>query len=563
MNNVRFSRMRRAWQLPVRKRRLVAEQLESRHLLASDIEHVQLLNNWVPSSDELNWSDISLRLSSTATAEQWQRALAPHADRLSNLDANTPDFRINDLRYDASTATTFVYLQQTLNGLDIVNAYANLAVQSNGTISSIYSSFVDTTKMNTSVQRFAELSPESALTALAHHYGWPNVSGTRVAAISPLAIGQIALIEAPAIAREAVAYANAYVPRENGQLEPAWRLNVQPVVSDSWLDASVSQLDGSVLFVADWTADAQYEVFAYPKESPSDGPRTRVVDPANSTTSPYGWHDTDGIAGPESVRTRGNNTVAYRDTDANNRPDIDSYVNGGASLTFAPPLDLTQEPATYAEASTVNLFYTTNRLHDIFANKGFYAEAGNFQRNNYDATRGLADDPIFAEDLDGGGFNNASMTVPPDGHFGRMQMRLFNYTTPARSSSLDNGIIAHEFAHGVTIRLTGGPNNSSGLSSLQSAAMGEGWSDFFALLFTQTTSDTAQQGRGIGTYLLGQLADGPGMRTQKYSYDMSINTLTFGDIAGQTDPHVMGEVWAATLWDLSWALIVVVISIQN
>ncbi len=75
------------------------------------------------------------------------------------------------------------------------------------------------------------------------------------------------------------------------------------------------------------------------------------------------------------------------------------------------------------------------------------------------------------------------------------------------------------------------------------------------LLFTQKTTDTAALGRGIGTYLLGQPEDGPGMRTQRYSYDMTVNTLTFANINGASDPHAMGEVWAATLWDLSWALI--------
>ncbi len=502
MSNARVSRFRAR---PVsgnrlRERRLISEQLESRQLLAADVGHEQLLSNWVPPTEELDWSDISLRLSATATTDQWHRALVPYADRLSEFDTSTPDFRIHDLRYDASAAMTFVYLQQTLNGQDIVNAFANLAVRNSGTVVSGYSSFVDTSKLGTSVQRFAGLTPESALAALANHYGWPNVSATQVAAISPTELGQSTLIEAPAIAREPVAYDGVYVPREGGQIEPAWRLNVQPVVSNSWLDATVSQLDGSVLFVADWTSDAQYQVFAYPKESPNDGPRTRVIDPANSTTSPFGWHDTDGVAGPESVRTRGNNTVAYRDTDANNRPDFDSYVNGGASLIFAPPLDLTQEPAAYAEASTVNLFYTTNRLHDVFANKGFYAEAGNFQRNNYDATRGLADDPIFAEDLDGGGFNNASMTSPPDGRFGRMQMQLFNYTTPARSSSLDNGIIAHEFAHGVTTRLTAVPTIRQAWPLCKPARWAKGGA--ISLLYCLRRPPAIQPSRGAASALI-------------------------------------------------------------
>lgn len=536
-------------------RRLISESLEPRHLLASDVGDEQLLHNWVPPTEEIAWGDVSLRMSPTATTDDWQAKLAPYAERLSTQQGGSPSFRINDLRYDASTATTFVYLQQTVNGLDVVNAYANLAVHNSGQVTAGYTSFVSTDKLADSVQLLASLSPESALQSLASHYGWPDATSASISALSPLSRAQTPSLRAPTLAREAVEYASVYVPGAAGHLELAWRLNVQPLASNSWLDAAVSQSDGGVLFVADWTSNAQYEVFAYPKESPSDGPRTRVIDPANSTTSPFGWHDTDGEVGVESVRTRGNNTIAYRDTDANNRPDLDSYVNGGASLIFAPPLDLTREPTTYAEASTVNLFYTTNRLHDVFANKGFYAEAGNFQRNNYDASRGLADDPLLAEDLDGGGFNNASMSVPPDGRRPRMQMQLFTNTTPARSSSLDNGIIAHEFAHGVTIRLTGGPNNSSSLATLQSRALGEGWSDFFSLLFTQTSSDTAAQGRGMGTYLLGQPADGPGMRTQRYSYDMSVNTLTFANLVGATEAHVMGEVWAATLWDLNWALI--------
>ncbi len=42
---------------------------------------------------------------------------------------------------------------------------------------------------------------------------------------------------------------------------------------------------------------------------------------------------------------------------------------------------------------------------------------------------------------------------------------------------------------------------------------------------------------------------------KRYSYDMTVNTHTFADIRGATDPHLIGEVWAATLWDLNWALI--------
>jgi hypothetical protein len=43
----------------------------------------------------------------------------------------------------------------------------------------------------------------------------------------------------------------------------------------------------------------------------------------------------------------------------------------------------------------------------------------------------------------------------------------------------DNGIIAHEYGHGISIRLSGGTNNSILNNADQ---MGEGWSDWIALI---------------------------------------------------------------------------------
>ena len=41
---------------------------------------------------------------------------------------------------------------------------------------------------------------------------------------------------------------------------------------------------------------SSYRVFEFPKESPNDGPRTLVANPADATASPFGWHDTNGVA---------------------------------------------------------------------------------------------------------------------------------------------------------------------------------------------------------------------------------------------------------------------------
>ncbi len=137
--------------------------------------------------------------------------------------------------------------------------------------------------------------------------------------------------------------------------------------------------------------------------------------------------------------------------------------------------------------------------------------------------------------------------------------------SPNRDSSFDNGIIIHEYGHGVSSRLTGGPANSRSLDAIQSGAMGEGWSDWWALMLTQNANDTQMGAFPIGTYVLSQAADGEGLRRFPYSYDMTVNPLTYADFdesqadvpcpAGCSEVHNGGEIWASALWDLNWLLI--------
>jgi hypothetical protein len=98
-----------------------------------------------------------------------------------------------------------------------------------------------------------------------------------------------------------------------------------------------------------------------------------------------------------------------------------------------------------------------------------------------------------------------------------------------RDGSLDAGIVAHEYGHGVSNRLTGGPGASGCLNgNAQNAAeeangMGEGWSDFFALITTVKPGDTGDKRRGIGTYAIKENTNGKGIRTFPYCTDMSVN----------------------------------------
>ncbi len=141
----------------------------------------------------------------------------------------------------------------------------------------------------------------------------------------------------------------------------------------------------------------------------------------------------------------------------------------------------------------------------------------------------------------------------------RVQIPTVNITmtsTPATGQQidgdLDNGIIAHEYGHGISTRLTGGPATSCLGSSEQ---QGEGWSDWFGLVLTQQASHTKDTPRGIGTYALGESTAGGGIRTFQYSYDMNINPHTYNDIGGEAVPHGVGSVWCAMIWDMYWDLI--------
>ncbi len=138
--------------------------------------------------------------------------------------------------------------------------------------------------------------------------------------------------------------------------------------------------------------------------------------------------------------------------------------------------------------------------------------------------------------------NDPALSITPDGSF-------------------DNGIVVHEYGHGISNRLTG--TGSGCLSSTVSKEqMGEGWSDFFALMLTNKPGDNASVARGIGTYAIGQPISGGGIRQAKYSPDFAINDYTYGDTNGMEytnsngqivpDVHSIGFVWASVLWDLHW-----------
>jgi len=128
--------------------------------------------------------------------------------------------------------------------------------------------------------------------------------------------------------------------------------------------------------------------------------------------------------------------------------------------------------------------------------------------------------------------------------------------TSTLDGDFDNGIIAHEYGHGISTRLVGGPDNVACLRNAEQ--MGEGWSDWFGLMITLESGDQGGDNRGIGTFAIDQPTDGRGIRPAPYSTDMSVNGYTYAasnDVNNISQPHGVGFIWATMLWDLTWALI--------
>ena len=159
----------------------------------------------------------------------------------------------------------------------------------------------------------------------------------------------------------------------------------------------------------------------YPGESPDDTDRVLEASPADGTASPFGWHDTDGIPGPEFTITRGNNVHAYTDRDNDNLPDPTGEPNGGPGLDFDFAIDLGEHAQYNVSANITNLFRWCNVVHDLMYLYGFDDASANFQTNNY-GRGGVGGDAVRCEGMDGSGESNANFSTPAaDGGAPRMQ----------------------------------------------------------------------------------------------------------------------------------------------
>jgi hypothetical protein len=380
------------------------------------------------------------------------------------IQDNTLDFGVSrtdvsDLRvlstYKSShNGVTHVNLNQRRDGLEVFGGYATVNLKRDGSVLFVGETLVAGLD---DASGTAELEAVEAVEAAADELELDDPADVDVIDEST-GPAQRTIISSD-ISDEPIPARLGWQPTADG-LRLAWQLIIDDSSDSHLWNATVDAETGELLDVADWTDHdtvegiasgtarsvassaasnrlaagplppnqvndgSSYRVYELPKESPNDGGRTLVSNPADATTSPFGWHDTDGAAGAEFTITRGNNAHAYLDQDDDEAADFGD-TDGGAGLTFDFPVDLNEHAQNYRDAVVTNLFYWNNVFHDVMSGYGFDEASGNFQATNYSAA-GTGGDYVRAEAADGSGTNNANFSTPAaDGGTPRMQMYLW------------------------------------------------------------------------------------------------------------------------------------------
>ncbi|KAJ3367917.1 Fungalysin/Thermolysin Extracellular metalloproteinase 5 [Allomyces arbusculus] len=443
-----------------------------------------------------------------------------------------------------SNGMTAVYVRQLVNGLEVVNGDINLNIK-NGKVVSYGDSFYRGARpskpnLNNQESLVAAKTPDAAFKSLANFVGAQPARvevkvNTQEGASSKA--GPTYTITSD-IAASKVPAKYSYV-QDGNNLKLVYSYQLRMANTDSWYHGHVNVQTGAIEALNDWVSDARYTVLPIGTPNPGAGSFVDVDSGSvvKSNASPKGWHATDSESW---TYTRGENTFVLA---PNNVVPFGSGSDGLDFTAWGKP-DFSKNAETYTMQSAIQLFYEINYAHDLSYQYGFDEVSGNFQVDNF-GKGGVGGDAVLAYAQSPDGKNNANFGTPPDGQQPVTRQYIFTKTKPSTDAVYEPAIPLHEYMHGISDRLTGGPANTDCLSSVLSSGMSEGWSDVFGLVVGVFRSwSDPNYPYVIGDYVMGTLK---GMRQYPYSPDMSINPYKFSSLKTMTEPHMIGEVWATVL----------------
>jgi len=460
------------------------------------------------------------------------------------------EFKIGNVLKNEEANTAYVHVSQAIDGYEIINSAANINIDipTRTIISSGMALWENVEKFDPTKEGLEslDLDVEDALAKVAEYFNFKyDKEETEFSEKNG-----IYTIEGVSFTYDKKARGEKkYITISEKYVDSVWELSLE--IGEIWYLARISTTTGGLLNVENIASHAVYNAIPWNKIDITNG-RMLFVDPYDKTASPLGWHKIDEYT--SSTDTSGNNIIVQENHQGSEIDMETKRANGGESLIFDYPLDLdAPKVEDYFDAAATNVFVLTNKLHDIYYHFGFNEQFGNFQVNNF-GKGGVGDDPVKVLIQDRSGTNNANFATPVDGYSPKMRLYPFTSKTPERDSALVNQIMIHEYSHGVTQRLTGGPDKTSCLSSDEANALSEGWSDFFAIAMELNSESKREDPFTMFEWLYGTFA-----RSKPICTDMSVNDLTYQSLTypidGQLECHMGGEVWVNALNEVLWNII--------
>ncbi|MEV5952947.1 M36 family metallopeptidase [Streptomyces sp. NPDC051987] len=400
-------------------------------------------------------------------------------------------------------------------------------------------------------------------------------------------------------------------PVPGGTARRAWQTVTSPDGHGMWLHV-VDAVTGRVLYRQNLSSDlnaADAPAAARDTGQPLLSPQGTLLSSGNVLAWDYshgadrgGKQLTRNLTAsgwlPKGARTLdGPIAHVYSDVNDNNKADdgeeITPAANGTFSFPFKPFTGDNCGPAacswdqkksdswqTNREQNAAQVLYFLGKYHDHLqaAPIGFTRKAGNFDGRDGDAVQAQTDDGAAMNNglPDDNHINNANMGTPPDGQAPTMQMYLTggysddpDYKVPSGNYGDVAPVVYHEYTHGLSNRLVVDADGVSTLVGPQGGAMGEAWSDWYAVDFL------ADQGfMKDNPHVDGELSVDPphwqgDLQLRSQPMDCPVGSksarcpgtkgagpggYTYGDYGkiwdGGPEPHADGEIWGETLWDL-------------
>ena len=418
---------------------------------------------------------------SQANRQKIQTYLDTNRAKFDLTSQDVSDWVIESEVQGSATGITSTYIVQRYQGIEIFNAQNNVWVKNGEVLNMTANNF----KNNIAGKVNVTTPSLSVIQAISAVYSKIDVVKTTNFTISET-INNKSFKLTDGLSDDVISAKLVYQPTKENKLKLAWAFQFYSPVNGNLLDLRIDALTSTILETNNLTISCnfgnhdhlnttkpavfnfenlvfnaaknssaaapgtpgQYRVVPYNYTSPNHSPFQLITTAGNLLASPNGWHNANSLTGVLSTflytYTRGNNVFATEDATGANVVAA-PFVDGTASLTFDFPftngISQNQQPTAYTNASTTNLFYMNNIMHDVWYQYGFNENAGNFQKNNLGrgtgpgVSNGAVGDAVKADSQDGWSqttqtLNNANFATPNDGTSPKMQMYMWTAGAP-------------------------------------------------------------------------------------------------------------------------------------